>query len=241
MDKGLQFGAIRFSALHRAPLMAYSGQMKHVVTVNAQFVIESEQSSRFREIINNNWATVDGQVVYYLLKRRYKTETFEKIAGSDFIYDVCRKAKAEGKRVYLLGGKEVSNVGAVAKLWEQFGIEVDGFSPAYSPYPFSTELNQQIMAKIRAFKPHYLFVGFGVLKQEFWIDDHRAELEAMGVELAVGCGGTMEFVSGKFKRAPVWVQKIGMEGVFRLITDPQMARVHRLIQSFKVLKYLFKR
>lgn len=240
MDEFLMLSDIRFSGLCKVALLKESDTIKHVVTVNAQFIIEAEHNKRLRDIINSNYATIDGQIVYYLLKRKYKTAEFEKIAGSDFIYDVCTFAQSNKERVFLLGGKESANTTAIEKLKKMYGIEVDGYSPPYSPYPFSDEQNQIIRQKIEAFQPHYLFVGFGIFKQEFWIDDHMEILNNTGVKLAVGCGGTFEFVSGELKRAPLFIQKIGMEGLFRLITQPQWYRLKRLLTAAKVLKYIFK-
>ena len=77
-------------------------------------------------------------------------------------------------------------------------------------------------------------------KQEYWISDNRILLESIGVKIAIGCGGTFDFVAGRIKRAPKWIQKIGLEGFWRLFKEPQLFRLKRLLISFKIFKYYFK-
>ena len=87
------------------------------------------------------------------------------------------------------------------------------------------------------FSPDYLFVGFGAGKQESWINDNFNLLKELNVKMVVGSGGTFEFVSGKITRAPKLIQKIGLEGVFRLLVEPKMFRLKRIMKSFKIFYY----
>ena len=77
-------------------------------------------------------------------------------------------------------------------------------------------------------------------KQEYWIDDNRKVLEKIGVQLAIGCGGTFDFVAETIKRAPVFIQEIGMEGIWRLIMEPKWFRLKRILLSFKFFYYAYK-
>ncbi len=165
----------------------------------------------------------------------------EKISGSGLIFDVCRRASLSGKKVYLLGGMIDSNAGAVQKLKSLYpGLEIEGFSPAFAPYPFKSEVNEDIARRMADFRPDYLFVGFGAGKQEMWIRDHYEMLKDLNVKMVIGSGGTFEFVSGKIRRAPRIIQKIGLEGVFRLLVEPKFFRVKRIAKSFKVFWYAVK-
>jgi len=85
-----------------------------------------------------------------------------------------------------------------------------------------------------------LFVGFGAIKQECWINDNKHFLEDLGVKWVVGSGGTFEFVAGLIKRAPAWIQRVGMEGIYRTIKEPNLLRFKRIFLSFKVFKYIRK-
>jgi len=86
-----------------------------------------------------------------------------------------------------------------------------------------------------------LFVGFGAVKQEFWINEHKNKLETMGVRWVIGSGGTFEFVAGSIRRAPILLQKIGMEGVYRMIQEPNLIRLKRLLLSFEIFKYIWSK
>ena len=102
-------------------------------------------------------------------------------------------------------------------------------------------MNEIILSKLQAYKPYYLFVGFGAGKQERWISEHQKELESYGVHLAVGSGGTFEMVAGKLKRAPLFIQKIGLEGVYRFVIEPKWFRLKRLLISLKIFRYAWMR
>ncbi len=228
-----------FRGLTREILLNESSELKIIVTVNAEFIVLANKDEAFRKIICENYSTFDGQIPYVLAKRKFPDVEIEKISGSDFIYDIFANAKQLSKRVFLLGGYESSNQGAVDIVRKNYGIEIEGFSPPYQPYPFSREHNQLIINQIEEFKPHFLLVGFGARKQECWIVEHQCVLSKMGVQMAIGVGGSFEFVSNTIKRAPVWIQRLGMEGVYRFAMEPNLARLKRLIVSLKIFRYYF--
>ena len=116
---------------------------------------------------------------------------------------------------------------------------IDGYSPEFETYPFSEQFNKVCLEKISDFKPDILFVGFGAPKQEYWIDDNMEFLARAGVKYTIGSGGTFDFVSQKIKRAPVFIQKIGLEGIYRLFQEPSKMRLKRLIDSCKFFKYIW--
>jgi len=220
---------------------------KFIVTVNAQFIVEANTQKRFFEILNNNYTVFDGevplitaQIFHYFKKRKYLNQfDFEKVPGSSMVYDFCDFAVKNNYKVFFLGGKAESNCAAVKNIKEKYGIAIDGYSPDFENYPFSDGFNNLCLEKIADFKPDILFVGFGAPKQEYWIDDHFDFLAKVGVKYVVGSGGTFDFVSQRIKRAPIFIQKIGFEGVFRLLQEPSKMRFKRLTDSFKFFKYIY--
>lgn len=219
-------------------LLSVSGPPKLVVTVNAEAIVRAQTDNRLKSIINNSCATIDGQIPLWLYKLKYRKVPIEKISGSDLIYTLPDYAEKNGYRVFLLGGKEDSNKGAVIKLKKLFPLlNIDGYSPEFQPYPFSDDINTQIIQRIKEFRPDILFVGFGMGKQEFWEEDYYSQLEGFGVKLIVGCGGSFEFASGKIKRAPKLVQKAGLEGIWRLIKEFKWFRIKRILLSTKIFYY----
>lgn len=237
MNKYVDFCGLQFSGLHKNEILDSSLPFQQIVTVGAEFIIEAHNNERLKAIINTNTSTFDGQVPYYFAQKKNKDLKFEKISGADFIYDVCRYAKENNQRIFLLGGTSISNPASVEKI-KQMGVEAQGFVTGYIPYPFPKDRLNEILQKIAIFKPHYLFVGLGMCKQEFFIDDNRVFLEESGVRIAVGSGGTFEVFSGVIKRAPMWMQKSGLEGLYRVLASPSISRFKRLASTVKFLRYI---
>ena len=234
----IEFANLSFKGLERTNILREEQFLKFIVTVNAAIIVRANNDSLLKSIIKKNYATFDGQIPYLLAKRKYSNVNIEKISGSDLIYDFCKVASDSNKRIFLLGGNETSNTEATRKLKNNYKIEIKGFSPEYKDYPFEDTHNQIILEKIKAFRPDILFVGFGAGKQEFWINEFKKKLENFGVRWVIGCGGTFAFVSGNVKRAPIWVQNMGFEGVYRLFQEPNKKRLKRLFFSTKLFKYV---
>lgn len=240
MNKEISFAGLTFKGLSIQSILSSTETFKHIVTVNAEYIVRAQKNHKLKEIICNNYSTFDGQVPFILAKIKNYNKNFEKISGSDFIYVACHYAKKNNKKVFLLGGQKSSNLKSVEILREKFQLDIEGFSPDFSPYPFEKQHNDKIIHQIKRAMPQILFVGFGAVKQDSWIDDNKEILKNIGVEIAIGSGGTFEFVSGELKRAPRWIQKIGMEGIYRLIKEPKKFRIKRLLVSFKIFKYACK-
>jgi N-acetylglucosaminyldiphosphoundecaprenol N-acetyl-beta-D-mannosaminyltransferase len=247
------FCNINFNQKNKADLFAgtENNRTKFIVTVNAAFIVEANKSKRFFNILNTNHVTFDGKIPYItakicsLIQRGFhgfkiKNE-FEKLAGSDIVYDFCEFAKQNNYRMFFLGGKKESNQTAVQKIKEKYNIVIAGYSPSFEEYPFSEQFNTSCLNEIKQFEPEILFVGFGAPKQEYWADDNMSFLSKIGVKYIIGCGGTFDFISGLIKRAPIFIQKIGIEIVYRFFQEPNKTRFMRLINSIKFFKYIFKK
>lgn len=236
----MYIGKVKISCYSLKELLSLSNSFKHIITVNAEAIVRSHKDSRLLNIINNGYATIDGQIPLWIYKQKYPTIQIEKLSGSDIIYDICDWSGKNNLKMFLLGGNKSSNEMSVQKLKEQFNVTIKGFSPEYSPYPFPENINKLILKEIEEFSPNIIFVGFGMGKQEYWIDDNRNYLEKIGVQLAIGCGGTFDFVAGRIKRAPIYIQNIGLEGIWRLVMEPKWFRFKRILLSFKIFYYAFK-
>ena len=212
---------------------------KCIVTLNAQIICLANTNKDLYEFVNNNYATIDGQVPLVVAKLKNKEfKKVEKLSGSEIVYDFCEYAKKNNLKLFFLGRKEDSNKNAVKNVKEKYGIQVDGFSPEYENYPFSKKFINSCKKPIEKFKPDIIFVGFGAPKQEFFMRDNLDFLTKCGVKYAIGSGGTVDFVAGTIKRAPRWISKLGLEGVYRLLKEFNKARWKRLINSFKFFKYV---
>ena len=216
---------------------------KCIVTLNAQIICLANTNKELYEFVNSNYATIDGEIPLKCARifKRKEAKGVEKLSGSEIVYDFCEYAKKNKKKLFFLGGKEDSNKQAVINVKEKYGIDVAGFSPAYENYPFSKKFVDSCFKEMEKFKPDIVFIGFGAPKQEFFMRDNMERLKKCGVKFAVGSGGTVDFVSGKIKRAPKLIAKLGLEGLYRLFKEFNMARFKRLTNSFKFFKYIWKK
>lgn len=237
---GIDFCGIQFRCLERQQLFLDKPTIRFIVTVNAEFIVKAQRDPTFLAIINRHHASFDGQIPYVFARLLYPQRHIEKMSGSDLIYDVCALAQQRQRSLFLLGGHSHANALAVQKIQRDYGIQVAGYAPAYQAYPFSEAHNQVILAQLQQFCPDYLFVAFGAVKQERWIADNLAFLQTLGVRLVVGCGGTFDFVAGTIKRAPRWVQRSGLEGLWRFGSEPSLMRLRRLFLSLRFFAVFYR-
>ena len=125
-------------------------------------------------------------------------------------------------KVYVLGGDREAVEEAVEKLGVgsyglgvgSYGLKVVGIDPVFVKLD---ENQPEIVERINAAKPDILFVALGNPKQELWMGRNAAKLD---VGVLIGIGGTFNFLAGRVKRAPRWMQKYGLEWVYRIIQEP---------------------
>lgn len=243
LQSSLEFAGLTFKGLHAADLFPQAGVFKFIVTVNADSVVTSFRSVRFANLISKNFATIDGQVTLWLARifGKPRNLSFEKISGSSFVYDLLQHAADNRLRVFFLGASPAVNDLATQVVRARYGIDVVGYSPPLTTYPIALAWSEEVLARIKTHSPHILFVALGSPKQEYWIEDNTQVLKDFGVQVAIGCGGTLDFVSGARSRAPLWVQKIGLEGLYRLAMEPCCFRVKRLARSLLVFPIVIRK
>lgn len=142
----------------------------------------------------------------------------ERVAGSDLIYGMCERAARQGHSVYLLGAAPGIADQAAANLVAKYprlkiaGVECPPFRK------LNHDEEAAMIERVRAAKPDIMFVAFGQPKGEWWIADH---LDALGVPVSVQVGASLDFVAGRVKRSPRWMQKTGVEWIYRLLQEPR--------------------
>jgi N-acetylglucosaminyldiphosphoundecaprenol N-acetyl-beta-D-mannosaminyltransferase len=232
----LRFANLTFRGLRRKDLLRDDGELKAIVTVNAEIIVEANQNPKLAEIINRSWSTLDGQWPYLLARWRSGRRDIEKISGSDFIYELCDVASKRELKVFLLGATPEVNREACARLHKKFGLQIAGHAPPIMKFPFPTASDREIMARLEAFAPDVLIICFGSPKQELWADSHLQELNSIGTRWIMGAGGTLDFVAGTVKRAPIVLQRAGLESLWRLALEPRV-RIMRILRAFRFLRY----
>jgi exopolysaccharide biosynthesis WecB/TagA/CpsF family protein len=156
----------------------------------------------------------DGQAAVFA-SRLTKTPIPERSATTDLIHDAARIAAQHGLRFFLLGATEEANAQAARILEESYpGLKIVGRRHGY----FSRDEEEDICDEINLTLPDVIWVGLSVpLEYEFAVRN-KARLTAGWL---VTCGGCYNFITGAYKRAPGWMQKSGLEWLFRLIREPK--------------------
>jgi N-acetylglucosaminyldiphosphoundecaprenol N-acetyl-beta-D-mannosaminyltransferase len=159
------------------------------------------------------WVVADGQPLVWA-SRLGPRPIPERVAGVDVMGALCARAVRDGFGVYLLGGTDETVQAAAAALARHYpGLTISGAASGY----FSPRDAAGRVRTIAASGARLLFVGMGAPLQEQFIDRHWA---ALGVNVAVGVGGSFDVLAGKRWRAPALAQKLGMEWAFRAIQEP---------------------
>jgi N-acetylglucosaminyldiphosphoundecaprenol N-acetyl-beta-D-mannosaminyltransferase len=194
------------------------GEPAYVVTPNAQHVVLVHSSCRFREIYNAAWLSVADGVPLVWAAKLLGMPLPERVAGVDLMVAVCEAAAREGLRVFLLGGSPGSATEAAKVLKQRFpGLVIAGVRCPRVGFEKHRQQRQKTIDAIRRAAPDILFVGLGCPKQEYWMLDTS---ELVRVPVSLGVGGSFEFICGRTRRAPVWMQKAGLEWFFRILMEP---------------------
>lgn len=193
-----------------------SGGAHQIITANVDFDMLAKSDPDFCDIINEaSLCVADGMPLVWASKL-LGSPLPERINGTNMVYALCREGQKRHYRFFLLGAEPEVNTCAAETLAREFpGIEIAGkYSPPFGP--FSEVENARITQKVRDAKADILLVAMGPPKAQKWIAEHQ---KACQVPVAIGIGGALDFVAGKYKRAPVWMQDNGLEWFFRLCVD----------------------
>ena len=162
-------------------------------------------------------AATDGMPLVWAL-RSFGVENQQRVYGPDAMLKVCAQAEKLGHRIFLYGGTQDSLLSLDRALHTQFPkLEIAG---AIAP-PFrqlTEEEDECYVRQILASGAEIVFIGIGMPKQEQWMENHRSRLPET-VILAVGAA--FDFHAGWTKQAPLWMQRAGLEWLFRLMIEPR--------------------
>jgi N-acetylglucosaminyldiphosphoundecaprenol N-acetyl-beta-D-mannosaminyltransferase len=202
---------------------AKRGSPTMVVTPNADHVVNLERDAALRAAYARADLVVpDGMPVVWA-SRMLGTPAKERVTGSDLMPRLCRLAAQHGLKVFLLGGQEaVVRLAADRLVQANEGLQIAGvLSP---PFGFERDpaCNDAIVQSIRESEADIVFVCLGSPKQDVWMASHIARFDK-GVFL--GVGAAVEFCAGTTKRAPAWMQRKGLEWLYRLSREPRRLTV----------------
>lgn len=202
--------------LGRIEQFIQSGQPHQHVVVNVDKLVKASRDPALRQIINEcALINADGMPVVWasrLLGKPLK----ERVAGVDLFEALMRRAGEKGWRVFLLGARE-EVVSKVAETYQRKypRLVLAGYRNGY----WKGEAEElDVARKIRDSRADLLFVAISSPKKEQFLGRYQAEMK---IPFAMGVGGTFDVAIGRVKRAPVWMQKSGLEWFYRFLQEPR--------------------
>ena len=186
-----------------------------VVTSDSVSIIRAHDDPEFQAILRSaDLVTADGRGVVWMA-RVLGLPMRERVSGVDMMDRICELAARRGYSVYLLGALPgVAEKAAETMRTRYPGLRVAGIHHGY----FTPEEEPAVVEAVAAARPDVLFVAFGAPKQEKWIRAHQVEL---AVPVAIGVGGSFDIYAGRVKRAPAWMQRAGLEWLYRALREPK--------------------
>jgi N-acetylglucosaminyldiphosphoundecaprenol N-acetyl-beta-D-mannosaminyltransferase len=200
-------------------IVAWANQRRngYVCAANVHMTMEAFDSQVFAQVVNNAiLVTPDGMPLVWALKA-LGIQTASRVYGPTLVLHICEEAARQGIPIGLYGGTPDSLAAFAGFLYQQFpNIEIAcQISPPFRP--LTSEEDRIYTRQIVESGTRILFVGIGCPKQEYWMAAHRDTISAV----MIGVGAAFDFHSGRVKQAPQWMQKRGLEWLFRLRQEPK--------------------
>ena len=206
----------------------------YVVTPNPEIIVAAHKNSQLKEILNGSDLSIPDGVGIVWLSKIFGDSIPERVSGIDLIESLFQVASESGLGIFLLGGQE--------------GVAEKASKVLKSCYPklkivgtFAGDGersgDREVLKKIGQSHIDILAVAYGPGKQERWI---KRNLGKINVKLAIGVGGSLDFISGDKRRAPNWVQNIGLEWLFRLFNEPWRWKRQLALPIFVLLFFIEK-
>jgi N-acetylglucosaminyldiphosphoundecaprenol N-acetyl-beta-D-mannosaminyltransferase len=196
-----------------------SRKARHFVCITGVHgVIESQSDPKLLAIHEAaGMVTPDGMPLVWMARKLGYRNT-ERVYGPDLMLKLTALSAEKGYRQYYFGGAPGLAEQLRERLVERFpALQVAGtFSPPFKPVDAADD--EAMVAMINAAKPDIVWVGLSTPKQEYWMDGHLGAIEA---PVMIGVGAAFDFLAGTKRQAPLWMQRNGLEWLFRLFSEPR--------------------
>jgi N-acetylglucosaminyldiphosphoundecaprenol N-acetyl-beta-D-mannosaminyltransferase len=195
-------------------------RLHQICTTNPEFVMAAQTDDAFRQVLHEADLCLPDGIGLVVASRWLQQQSGqpmlpERVPGSELVYHLAELCAEEGWRLFLLGAAPGVAEEAAAIFQSRCPNLTIAGTYAGSPDPAE---NEAIVQRINDSRADMLFVAYGAPNQDKWIARNRQSLPT--VRVAVGVGGSLDFVTGKSIRAPRWVQKLGLEWLHRLVKEP---------------------
>lgn len=220
----------RDSAISVLSSMLSDGGKHHVCTPNNEMLVEASRNSTFRSVLQSSELNLPDSTGLLWAAAHTKQHLPQRVTGVDTVERLCASL-SEDHPVFFLGGRKgVGQKAAQTLQTKNPRLQIAG---VYEGSP-SEDDAPGIIKKINDSGAHLLLVAYGAPAQELWINQHLLNLTS--VRVAIGIGGTFDFLSGSIKRAPAFMRNIGLEWFWRLLLQPsRIGRIFTAVVHFPVL------
>ena len=238
---GLKIHHLSFKeSIQQVSIWGQNHQHGFVCFANAHMTIEAYKDPSFKNDINNALLILpDGKPVALAFTWLYKKKQ-ERIAGMDFLPAILKQSDSVGAKIFLYGSTEEVLKKMIGKIEMEYpNVRIVGaISPAFRPLS-DTENNEHI-DRINSSGAQLVLVALGCPKQEKWMAKHYQHINA----ILLGLGGAFPVLAGTQKRSPLWMQKAGLEWLYRLLQEPRRLFKRYLYTNtlfiFLLIRQLFK-
>ncbi len=201
------------------------GEKLFIVTLNSQIFIRAQKDFTYaRSIKKSNFIIPDGAGIVWALKKHCRIHT-DRITGIDTMLHLCYESTRKNWSVFLLGTKYEIIKKAAANL-KALNVNVVGYHHGYF------KDNNEVREQIEKLKPDLVFVAMGIPRQEEWIVNNMD----LPFKLAMAVGGSIDVIAGAKRRAPIWMQKLQLEWLYRWLSEP----IKRSRVPIELTKFFFK-
>lgn len=206
---------------------------QHVV-INASKMYLMNKDEKVRDIINNcELINADGMSIVWGANFLGKNIP-ERVAGFDLFVELVRLSALKGYKPYFFGATQEVVEKVVSKYEKEYpDLEIAGYRNGY----FTEEESVEIAHEINESNADILFVAFSSPMKELWIEEY---LEQTNVPFAMGVGGSFDVIAGKTQRAPMWMQKAGLEWFYRFIQEPRRMFKRNIVSNSSLIYRVVK-
>ena len=207
---------------------------KMIFAPNVEFIMTAQKDKTFFDILQASGLSTPDSIGIMIGAKLQKKKFKQRIPGQAYFRKIIETGEKEGWTFYLLGGSQdviEKTKKNIESLYPK--VKIVGYHNGY----LDENTEKEVINEINMLKPNVLFVAMGAPKQEKWIYNHK---DVLKVDVATGQGGTFDYEAGRIKRAPVFIQKIGMEWLWRLMKEPKRIIRMRVLPVY-LLKLFFKK
>ena len=203
-----------------------AGSPHHVITADASMLVLAQEDKALHAIVSGADLVTPDSVGVLWASKQVGAPLPERVSGVEIVEQLCRRSSETGYRLYFLGSGPGVAAQAAEKMRAKYpGVHIVGTRDGF----FKPAETDALVAEIREAQADAVFVAMGIPKQEKWIAAHR---EQLGAAVLIGVGGTFDVLSGNVKRAPKLFQKMRLEWLWRVISNPRKISKVMLLPRF---------